>query len=578
MESPSTPARASRQARRAACFAAGVLVLALAAPGARAATIRVTTTADSAAPAGACSLRAAILAANTDTAVGGCPAGSGADTIAVPPGTYDLTAEGADEDAGLTGDLDATSAMRIVARQGAVIDAPATGDRVLDVHAPAVVLVDGLTLQDGFAGGIVGGGGIRSSGTVTLLHAVVQLNTGYDSAGGIDNSGTLTLVHSVVQSNYGHSVGGILNTGELTLRDSQVLDNSAEAGAGIVSEGTLRLLSSTVSGNVTGGGLGPPGGGGGVFSDGPLVVRNSEITRNFAGSEGGIAASSTATIVRTTVAGNHGGGIEASGVMTISRSTIHDNDATGFGGGILNRGELRVERSAVYANTAYGNNGSDQSVPEPAFGGGIYNQGALTVTNSSVFANRAIAATCPVFCLPGSGGGIASVTPAGAAAPATLVVTASTISQNTVTAQAPSDPAPALSGGGIGLVDATAQLRGSLVAGNTAPVGPDCAGTLHAVAVEPARRPGRLRLVERPRRPDRRRSAARRADRRAAGRAAPARQSRHRRRPAHDGPLVSAHRPARRRAAAGRRRRRHRALRHRRLRADGRPELAVGTL
>ena len=36
---------------------------------------------------GACTLVEAITAANTDTATGGCPAGSGADTIVLPPGS-----------------------------------------------------------------------------------------------------------------------------------------------------------------------------------------------------------------------------------------------------------------------------------------------------------------------------------------------------------------------------------------------------------------------------------------------------------------------------------------------------------
>ena len=183
MESPSNRAHPSRHARRVgrvACWAVGVLVLALAAPGAHAATIRVTTTADSAAPGGACSLRAAILAANTDTAVGGCPAGSGPDTVAVPTGTYVLTLAGLGDEAGFTGDLDVTSSMRIVARHGAVIDA-AQSDRVLDVHAPAVVLVDGVTLQHGVD---PAGGGLRNSGTLTLLRSAVQFNDA-ESAGGV---------------------------------------------------------------------------------------------------------------------------------------------------------------------------------------------------------------------------------------------------------------------------------------------------------------------------------------------------------------------------------------------------------
>ena len=44
-----------------------------------ASTLIVTTTSDSLADDGACSLREAIIAANTDSAIGGCLAGSGAD-------------------------------------------------------------------------------------------------------------------------------------------------------------------------------------------------------------------------------------------------------------------------------------------------------------------------------------------------------------------------------------------------------------------------------------------------------------------------------------------------------------------
>lgn len=38
-----------------------------------------------------CTLRNAITAANADTTTGGCPAGSGADTIVLPAGTYTFT-------------------------------------------------------------------------------------------------------------------------------------------------------------------------------------------------------------------------------------------------------------------------------------------------------------------------------------------------------------------------------------------------------------------------------------------------------------------------------------------------------
>ena len=62
---------------------AGVaLMLALGQSPALAATIPV---------GGSCTLVNAITAANTDSATGGCPAGSGADTIVLPPGKHSDT-------------------------------------------------------------------------------------------------------------------------------------------------------------------------------------------------------------------------------------------------------------------------------------------------------------------------------------------------------------------------------------------------------------------------------------------------------------------------------------------------------
>ena len=57
---------------------------------AEAAAITVTTAGDELNNSAPCSLREAIRSANTDLAIGGCAAGSGADTITVPSGTYVL--------------------------------------------------------------------------------------------------------------------------------------------------------------------------------------------------------------------------------------------------------------------------------------------------------------------------------------------------------------------------------------------------------------------------------------------------------------------------------------------------------
>ena len=79
---------------------------ALSSPAQAATTIIVTTTDDELNSDGDCALREAIQAANTDTAVDACPAGSGDDAITLGAGSYTLTLAGTLEDNNATGDLD----------------------------------------------------------------------------------------------------------------------------------------------------------------------------------------------------------------------------------------------------------------------------------------------------------------------------------------------------------------------------------------------------------------------------------------------------------------------------------------
>src|SRR5689334_5510780 len=84
----------------AAASAAAAFALPSAAQGA---AITVTTNGDGVAADGACSLREAVQAANTDLAVNECAAGSGADQISLGATTYTLTG----------GQLDVTSELTI---------------------------------------------------------------------------------------------------------------------------------------------------------------------------------------------------------------------------------------------------------------------------------------------------------------------------------------------------------------------------------------------------------------------------------------------------------------------------------
>ncbi|MCA9955524.1 MAG: CSLREA domain-containing protein, partial [Anaerolineales bacterium] len=91
----------------------GLGITAVFTPLVHADTITVDTTADEVNTNGNCSLREAILSANGDTAVDSCTAGSGADVITLPPGTYTLSLAGAGENAAQTGDLDITADVTI---------------------------------------------------------------------------------------------------------------------------------------------------------------------------------------------------------------------------------------------------------------------------------------------------------------------------------------------------------------------------------------------------------------------------------------------------------------------------------
>ncbi len=141
---------------------------------ASAAVINVNSTDDNlTAGDGNCTLREAIRNANTDSDTTGsdCTAGSGADIINVPAGTYTLTLGPAGDDAALSGDLDITDADGLTITgagaattiiQACTVDqktalCPAGQgivDRVFHIlDSGTVVEIYDLTIQNGFIGG-----------------------------------------------------------------------------------------------------------------------------------------------------------------------------------------------------------------------------------------------------------------------------------------------------------------------------------------------------------------------------------------------------------------------------------------
>ena len=199
---------------RKLCILVAVLVPALPAGVAHAATFPVNSTADEVdltpgdnlclTQTGTCTLRAATQQAN---------ASAGDDVINLPAGDYGLTIGGADEDASATGDLDlnpsgATPERVTITGAGArttrIIGV--AGDRVLNWTDDNIIVdISGVTITGG--SGASFGAGIDGGGTFTLTNVAVTGNhadnpaTLHNQGGGIFNQGGMTLVNVTLSGN-----------------------------------------------------------------------------------------------------------------------------------------------------------------------------------------------------------------------------------------------------------------------------------------------------------------------------------------------------------------------------------------
>jgi len=227
-----------------------------------------------------CTLASAITAANTDAIAGGCPAGSGADTLVLPAGgTITLTAVDNTTD-GPTG-LPVVTSVITIAGQGSTLqrDASAPAFRLLAVGSGGDLTVQALTLQGGNSAGYGGGLGNRL-GTVTIVNSTLSGNTATGDGGGVSNfNGSVTIVNSTLSANTAAGDGGGVSNhgGSVTITSSTLSGNSSSIGGGVFNNSTLTLSQSTLSGNTSN------GTGGGVFNNnGTLTLARTLVSGNTA--------------------------------------------------------------------------------------------------------------------------------------------------------------------------------------------------------------------------------------------------------------------------------------------------------
>jgi CSLREA domain-containing protein len=328
-------------------------------------TIRVNSTLDVIANDGLCTLREAVIAANTDTASGSldgeCPAGKGVDTIKLKSGEYKFTIGGTGEDNAQTGDLDILDDLTIEGKgaEKTFINANYI-DRVFHVMNSVKANFIGITIQNG-APGDGNGGGIENAGTITITNSTVSDNAATGSTfgvgGGIYCDGTIKITNSIITSNAAFGLttgaygGGISNLGLMKMTNSTVSSNSAVStdfyalGGGIYNndKGTMKMTNIKVSYN-TALSTNSSTYGGGISNDGTITMTNITVSANTASSTNSSA---------------YGGGIYnfMDGEITVKGiSRISKNDA-GDGGGVYNFGTFNASK-----NTRIKNNTPDDYV------------------------------------------------------------------------------------------------------------------------------------------------------------------------------------------------------------------------
>lgn len=343
-----------------------------------------------------CSLRGAIIAANT---------GVGADPVIInlqPATTYGLTlANAAQENAAATGDLDITTSLHTVTIVGggssgpsaSVIDAAGlnigtTRDRAFQLTGPGVnVVFQDLVIQNGQA---------ADDGTNGASTNPAAQNANRAGGGILNNGGGIALDNVVVKT------CSALGKGDSVVNDHTTLDALGGGLASLTATGNVTVTDSTFTadsalggdGGVFNNGAGSNAKGGAIyFEGGTLNINGSRIETSFAhGGNGGNQNQNGQTNGGFGGFAQGGGAWVGGGTVTIDNTTFEDTEANG-------------------GNSGTGGNGANPG--GNADGGGLYSLGSVTLTNSTFHhaeanggdGGDAFGTTCLGGHMAGDGGG-----------------------------------------------------------------------------------------------------------------------------------------------------------------------------
>ena len=322
------------------------VALALAAGGAHAASITVTDGGD-AGTASTCTLRQAIVSANSDSAQGTCAPGSGADTITFAAGLANSTI------ALQYGQLLINSSVTIGGSGQTIV--AGSNSRVMEIsstNAVATVTLSDLTLSGGSYNGPGAGLAIKYGAPVAPLSRPQSGALAPTAAGP-----SVTLNQVTIGNNTSNvQAGGLfISNATVAIKQSSITGNtlhaSANYGAGgvyITDGSAVTITDSTISGNSASGSFAFLSGGVYVYKS-TLSVTNSTVTGNHASGLTGLAGAfavdnGTAALYDSTVTGNSASGsnVISGGILlgvfgdpsplTMTNSILSGNSETGSAG------------------------------------------------------------------------------------------------------------------------------------------------------------------------------------------------------------------------------------------------------
>jgi hypothetical protein len=351
-------------------------------------------------------------------------------------------------------------------------------------------------------GSATSGGAISNRGLLEIDGCTFSSNSANFDGGGFYNdlSGSAYLENCSFSGNVAEGGGAFMNHGYAYVASTSFLNNEARGegyGGGILNLmlGELELAGCTISGNES------DIDGGGIYSDSYLLMRGCAVEGNSAATRGGgihAGGSGYLLLKESTVMGNScggdGGGIfNNEGTIDLLDSAIMENECEHEGGGVSSRGRLLVKDSEFVGNGSYDT------------GGAIFSTGTLSMVRSTAEDNwagdnggalhtssgAAELSACTLsgnLSYEGEGAGIYQ-------GGGSLILTQCTITGNLadlgfgggissrgvigVVSCTIADNTAFFEGGGMDLYpSAVLTLTNTIVAGNSAPAGPDISGAI----------------------------------------------------------------------------------------------------